>query len=138
MSDNLTLRVRNAVEDIEPASRTAEDWLQKQGLPENVRYLVNLAVEELVTNCIKHGYDDTDEHSIEFVLSVGERTLTILAVDDGRAFDASKVPPPDLSQAIEHRPVGGLGIHLLHELTDMMSYERRDGKNRLTLIKRLA
>jgi serine/threonine-protein kinase RsbW len=78
----------------------------------------------------------TEEHSIEIVLSVTGQALTMLVIDEGQAFDASQVPPPDLSLAIEQRPIGGLGIHLLRELSDGMSYERREGKNRLTLTKR--
>ena len=135
MNDSLTISVSSTFEAIEPASRTAETWLRQRGLPPNARYLVNLAIEELVTNCVKHGYDDSSEHMIEFVLSIAGRTLTIVAVDDGREFDPSSVPSPDLSQPPDQRPIGGLGIHLLREMTDSMNYERRDGKNRLTLIK---
>lgn len=138
MNDSLTIQVFNAIEAIEPASRTAQDWLRQRGLPPNVCYLVNLVIEELVTNCIKHAYDDASRHMIEFVLSIAEQTLTIIAVDDGREFDPSRIPSPDISQPLSQRPIGGLGIHLLREMTDSMSYERRNGKNRLTLTKGLA
>lgn len=137
MSENLTLHLRSDIGAIAPASAEAEAWLEKQGMRVDVGFLVGLAFEELVTNCINHGYDDDAEHVIEIVLSVAQRILTILVVDDGRAFDASKAPPPDLTLTLEERPVGGLGIHLLRELTDNMSYERRGGKNRLTLTKKL-
>lgn len=137
MTDNLTLRVQSEINAIAPASAEAEAWLQSKGMPADATFLVGLAFEELVTNCIKHGFDDDDEHLIEIVLSVSDQTLTILVIDDGRAFDASRAPRPDLSQELEDRPVGGLGIHLLRELSDSMSYERRDGKNHLTLTKKL-
>ena len=137
MIENLTLQVRNAIEAIAPASQTAEQWLKQQGMSPDAGFFVSLAFEELVSNCVRHGYDDEEEHIIDVVLTLSQQTLTILVVDDGRAFDASKAPPPDLSLDIEKRPVGGLGIHLLRELTDSMSYERRGGKNRLTLTKKL-
>jgi serine/threonine-protein kinase RsbW len=133
MNDSLTLQVRNVVEAIRPANEAAEEWLERKGIPSETRFLVTLVLEELVTNCIKHGYDDSDEHSIDVVLSVAHHVLTMLFIDDGHAFDASEAAAPDLSLEIEHRPIGGLGIHLVRELTDSMSYERRDGKNRLTL-----
>jgi serine/threonine-protein kinase RsbW len=138
MTDSLTLRVGNALDAIQPASRAAEAWLEEQGSPPDTGFFVSLAIEELVTNCIKYGYDDTAEHLIEIVVSVTPGRLTLQIIDDGRAFDPSSVPAPDLSQALEDRPVGGLGIHLLRELTDTMSYERRDGANRLTLTKRIS
>jgi anti-sigma regulatory factor (Ser/Thr protein kinase) len=136
MPDTLTLRVRNALDAIQPASQAAEAWLRERGSPPDAGYFVSLAIEELVTNSIKYGYDDAAEHLIEIVLSIMQRVLTVQFVDDGRAFDPSLVPAPDLTQPLEDRPVGGLGIHLLRELTDSMSYERRDGANRLTLTKR--
>lgn len=137
MDDSLTIHVRNHVEAIAPASREVENWLQHRDLSPSASYLANLAIEELVTNCIKHAYDDPDEHTIEFVFSIADRILTILAVDDGREFDPSQSPSPDISQPAENRPIGGLGIHLLREMADSMRYERRDGRNHLTLTKRL-
>jgi len=136
MTDSLTLAVRGVVDAIEPASRAAEDWLQQRGMNAHAVYVVNLAIEELVTNCIRHGYDDALEHSIDFVLSIDGEVLTIVATDDGREFDASSYPAPDIAAPAEQRSPGGLGIHLLREFTDTMSYERRDGRNRLTLTKR--
>lgn len=138
MNDRLTLQVPANTESIVPASKAAESWLERRGLLPDAGLLVNLALEEIVTNCIQYGYDDAEEHLIEIVLSVTGRVLTMLVIDDGRAFDASQVPTPDLSLAIEHRPIGGLGIHVLREMTDSMTYERTEGKNRLTLTKRFA
>ena len=137
MSDSLKVHARNDESTIPPACRKADDWLRLNGVASDTRNLVGLTIEELVSNCIKHAYDDNREHVIEFVLTVSGHSLTILVVDDGRAFDPSTAPQPDLSQAIEDRPIGGLGIHLLREFSDSMSYERRDDRNRLTLTKKL-
>ena len=91
----------------------------------------------MVTNCIKYAYDDAGEHTVEIVLSVADHAMTILVVDDGRPFDPLAAPSPDLSLPIEDRPIGGLGLHLLRQLADDVRYERRDGANRFTLIKRM-
>jgi len=101
-------------------------------------YLVSLAIEELVTNCIKYGYDDSGNHTVDIALSVDEGTMRMDVVDDGRAFNPLEAAPPDLSLAMGDRPIGGLGIHLLRELADEVTYERRDGTNRLTLTKRVS
>jgi serine/threonine-protein kinase RsbW len=133
--ESLTLQVRNAVEAIPPANAAAEAWLDTQQVSPEAAFLVGLAIEELVTNCIKYAYDDAGEHTIEIVLCVADRALTIVVVDDGHAFDPLLAPSPDLSLDIEDRPIGGLGIHLLRQLADEVHYERRDGANRLTLTK---
>jgi serine/threonine-protein kinase RsbW len=133
----LTLHVRSEIEAIRPAAERAESWLAGQRVSPDASYLVSLAIEELVTNCIKYGYDDSDAHTVDIVLSVDDRTLTIEVIDDGPTFNPLDVPPPEMSLAMEGRPIGGLGIHLLRQLADQMTYERRDGTNRLVLTKRM-
>src|SRR5947208_3667670 len=135
VGESLTLHVRNSDEAIPPANEAAEAWLGTQQVSPDAAFLVSLAIEELVTNCIKYGYDDAGEHTVEIVLSVADHALTMVVVDDGHAFDPLAAPPPDLTLGIEDRPIGGLGIHLLRELADDVRYERRDGANRLTLTK---
>jgi serine/threonine-protein kinase RsbW len=137
MSAQLTLHVRNRIGAISPANETAESWLAAQQVPPQGSFFVALAIEELVTNCIKYAYDDGGEHVIDILLSVAGQELTMTVVDDGRAFDPLQAPSPDLSLSIEDRPVGGLGLHLLRALADEIAYERRDGANRVTLIKRI-
>ncbi len=138
VGESLTLEVENTHEAIATATAAAEAWLGARELPVEVNFFVNLAIEELVTNCIKYGYDDDGKHTIDIVLSVSDQALTMLAIDDGHAFDPLAAPPPDMSLELEDRPIGGLGIHLLKELSDDVQYERRDGMNRLTLIKRFS
>jgi len=135
--ENLTLEVRNSIAAIAPASEAAEVWLQhSQPSPEAVFFLL-LAIEELVTNCIKYGYDDAAEHTIVIGLTAANEMLTMTVTDDGHPFDPLSVPRPNLALDIQDRPIGGLGIYLLRELADQVTYERRDNKNQLTLTKQL-
>jgi anti-sigma regulatory factor (Ser/Thr protein kinase) len=138
VGEPLTLQVRNTVDAIAPASGAAEEWLARQRVSPDVSFLVSLAIEELVTNCIKYGYDDAREHTIHITLSVADQTLTMLVVDDGHAFDPLTAPPPDLSLEMKDRPIGGLGIHMLRKLADDVAYERRNATNRVTLTKRIS
>lgn len=138
VAESLTIEVRNSVEAIAPATEKAEAWLEAFDPSPKTLYLVPLAIEEIVTNCIRYGYDDSDEHTIEITLSVAEETLAITFVDDGHPFDPLARDTPDLSVSVDARDIGGLGIHLLKNLTDEMMYERCDGTNRLTLIRKLS
>ena len=137
MPDALTLSLPNALDGIGAASDAATVWLEARHVPTGAVFLVNLAIEELVTNCVKYAYDDTNEHTIDVELSVVDRQLAIVVIDDGHAFNPLAASAPDLSLSLEQRRIGGLGIHLLRELADEMRYERRGGTNRVTLIKRL-
>jgi anti-sigma regulatory factor (Ser/Thr protein kinase) len=135
---SLTLHVPSTLDAIRQATEQAESWLAEQHVSFEGMYLASLTIEELVTNCIKYGYDTPDGHTIDMVFSVDEQVLTIEVVDDGNPFNPLDAPKPDISSPIENRRIGGLGLHLLRELSDDASYERRDGTNRLTLSKRMS
>lgn len=137
VGESLTIKVRNTLDALAPASAEAESWLQSYRPSPQVLNFVLLAIEEVVTNCIRYGYDDADEHTIVIVLSIDDEDLTIDVMDDGHAFDPLAASPPDFSLEIQDRPIGGLGIYLLRQLADRIAYERRDGANRLTLTKRM-
>lgn len=134
----LTLQVPGTIDAILPATVQAEAWLVEQQVSFEAMYLVSLAIEELVTNCIKYGYQDSNNHTIDFLLSVSEGTLRLDVIDDGSPFNPLEATRPDLSLPPEKRPIGGLGLHLLRELADEMNYERKDGTNRLRLTKRMS
>ena len=134
----LKLQLQNDIKAIDPANESARSWLSQQQVSPEVSYFVSLALEELVTNCIKYGYDDTNEHIIDVLLSLTDKTLTMIVVDDGHEFDPLLAPGPDLNLPIEDRPIGGLGIHLLRQMADDITYERRENQNRLTLTKQIS
>ena len=67
----------------------------------------------------------SDGHKLKFVI-----------IDSGIVFDPTEAAQADTSLSVEERPVGGLGLLLVRELMDSINYERIDGKNTLTLIKR--
>jgi anti-sigma regulatory factor (Ser/Thr protein kinase) len=135
---SLTLQVPGAMEAIRPATEQAEAWLASHMVSFEAMYLVSLAIEELVSNCVKYGYVDSREHVIDILLCIDDRALRIEVIDDGNPFNPLEAPRPDLSLPIEERPIGGLGLHLLRELSDDVNYERKNGRNRLTLTKRMS
>ena len=59
-------------------------------------------------------------------------------IDNGRAFDPTAAPAPDLSLPLEQRDPGGLGIHLMRRMIDRVEYRRAGGENRLRLEKSAA
>jgi anti-sigma regulatory factor (Ser/Thr protein kinase) len=63
--------------------------------------------------------------------------LVLEVEDDGRAFNPLQIPPPDLKGPLAERKVGGLGLHLVREFTSSITYDRKQGKNRLVVRKRI-
>ena len=73
---------------------------------------------------------DVDPDKVGLRYDGGFHDVTI--EDDARGFDPLAAPPPNLDTAIEHRPVGGLGVHFVRTAMDRVAYERRDDRNILT------
>ena len=139
MEGHLTLRIRSAFAEIPAANEAASGWLAGHHAPPAADHFASLVIEELVTNCIKYGYDDDAAgHIIEVEMELSATELVLTVTDDGHAFNPLALPEPDTSQPVEERPIGGLGLHLLRKMADRMDYARADGKNRLTLRKSLA
>lgn len=137
MAESLKLEIRSTLPALAVAAETAARWLQAHDVPPAAGAMAQLGLEELVTNCIKYGYDDGREHVIRVSVTISDTHLALRVVDDGHPFNPIEALAPDLSQPLEKRTVGGLGLHLLRTMSDRMDYERRDGFNHVTLEKAL-
>ncbi|MEN6343024.1 MAG: ATP-binding protein [Methanospirillum sp.] len=111
-------------------------WLAGCDCSEEVQFDLALVLDEAFTNVVEHGYGDTPGPvAVCAALIDGEVVLRL--IDEAPVFDPLAAPPPELEDALEDRPVGGLGIHLIRQLTDRAEYVRRDGRNVLTLRRSL-
>lgn len=122
---------------LERLSRFVEGFGREHGLEAPVVFELNLILDELVTNIITHGKLGGGVSGISISLRREGDDLWAVVEDDGPAFNPCQVAPPDVSCALEDRCIGGLGIHLVRNLTDTMSYERLPGLNRMILIKKI-
>src|SRR5262245_57829149 len=102
MEDHLTLRVKSTFAEIAAANETASRWLADRHAPPAADYLANLAIEELVTNCVKYGYDDSAEHIIEIELKLSPAELVLTVTDDGHPFNPLELPERDTNLTLEN------------------------------------
>jgi sigma-B regulation protein RsbU (phosphoserine phosphatase) len=107
------------------------------GVPPEAAYDVRLAVDEMCTNVISHGYEGLPTGPMSLQLVEEPRQLVIRLSDRGHACPPDAVPEPDLAAPWDERPIGGLGWHLTRQVMDSISYETApDGEHHLTLVKR--
>ena len=99
---------------------------------------VRLIVEELASNAIEHGdlaRVEAEEHELCVDIAIREHLLTLEFRESGAPFNPLEQPPPDLDADILDRPTGGLGLHLVRQVSEQASYQRVGNYNvvRLTL-----
>ena len=109
-------------------------FLEQCGADAQSLYLAQLATEEMGTNIIKYGYDDSGEHIIRLSVECEELLFRIQLEDDGHEFDPRNVPEPNPDLSLQERTPGGWGISFVRRLLAGMEYERRDGRNFLCLL----
>jgi len=98
---------------------------------------LQLAVDEVCSNSIRHGYSGRDGQIEVTVERVGQ-SIRVVVRDWGRAFDPEQVPVPDLDLPLEARTLGGLGLFLVKQVMDDIRFEFSDSKgNSVTMVRRL-
>ena len=98
---------------------------------------LNLAVEEALVNAMQYAYAEGTEGRVELSVSWHAAThqLVFVLTDSGQPFDPTGMAMADPTLPLSKRSIGGLGLFLVRQLMDRVDYERRDGENRLTLVK---
>jgi serine/threonine-protein kinase RsbW len=103
------------------------------GLNKRAAYNLRLAVDEITTNIIVHGYAAAGLQGVlELQAAIDDRTLTVSIEDSGVAYDPRQAPVPDTSLPLEERSVGGLGVYLAMKSVDEFLHERVRDRNRST------
>lgn len=133
MGNSLTLTIKNRMQELGPLSEKVQAFLEPLELPPRAAYVVDLAVEEMVTNIMKYGYDDEDVHEIVVRVDTPEREIRVTLEDDGHEFDPLQVPEPEKPDSIHERKIGGLGIHLVRNMASGMTYRREADRNILEI-----
>lgn len=135
MDGDFHFTLKNQLADLAPLADRMRASMEGLGLSERDLFCIDLVCDELITNTIKYGYTDTAEHEIAVNLSVRPTEIVIELEDDGQPFNPLNNATPDTSLALQDRPIGGLGIHLLREMMDRCEYRHADGKNCVTFQK---
>ena len=108
------------------------------GFSDKEIYAIQLAADEASTNVIEYAYAGVEDGKIEIDCSTVGGELKIVMRDQGKPFDPSSVPEPNVKGDLSERKIGGLGIYLMRKLMDEVTYETSaEGGNVLTMTKRV-
>ncbi len=132
----ITLKARK--ENIEPITEFIDRALEERGCPLRAQMQIRVAIDELVANISQYAYPEgTGEVTVSFDFDETTRTAELTFTDSGIPYDPLKKEDPDVTLSAAERPIGGLGIFLVRKTMDAMQYRRENGKNILTIRKRL-
>ena len=121
--------------EVRNLSSAVEEFGDENQLPLPTVFVINLALDELITNAVTHGTFDVSDPTIDIHLKANRDVVTLTLEDNGSPFDptAFDADGVDTTSSLDDRAVGGLGLHLVRSFADDISYEFVDGRNRLTV-----
>ncbi len=129
----MKLRLARTIESVAELHDGIGDFCARHEIAESTAFAVQLAVEELFTNLVRHNRGgETIQFDIE---RVGDHLVIHLIDHDVDLFDPAQVPAVDVTAPLAARRPGGLGLHLIHTYLDEVDYDHVDRLLRITAIK---
>ena len=135
ITSHRSVTLTNDVQEVPRLNAFVDEVCEDMGCDMETTMRMNLAIEEAVVNVIDYAYPSGTVGSIDIKVTIYDNHMEFVISDSGTPFDPTKKEDVDISLPVEERRIGGLGIHLVRQLMDKINYERKDGRNILTLIK---
>ena len=132
-----TLTLNNDVKEVTRLNQFVKDICHELNLDAKTTKQLTLAIEEAMVNAMTYAYPADTRGSITLEAESDGKHLKFILTDSGNPFDPTSVREADTSSSLDDRPIGGLGIFLVRQLMDSINYERTNGKNILTIQKKL-
>jgi serine/threonine-protein kinase RsbW len=135
MDQSFEMTIESDSTRIPAVSASLEEVMHAHGFSTDDILDTQLAVEEAITNIINHGYKNAGGEIAIYCRINGNQTEVRIR-DDAPRFDPLSLPEPELDGTIENRKIGGLGIFLVRQVMDEISYRYENGQNILVMIKK--
>lgn len=135
-TEKVDLGMRLDRDSVERAASLLSVFAARHGVPRRPVTDLAIAIDELVSNVAKYGTRPGAPPAVSLVFRVSGGALEVEIADSGPPFDPLSGDDPDVSGALDERPIGGLGLHLVRKLADESRYERKEGWNVVRLVRR--
>ena len=134
--DVYELEVPAEIDRLPEVMEFMEQHLEEAECSVKAQMQISVSVEEIFVNIAHYAY--APEKGMAWIRLETDRENKVAKItftDSGTPFDPLKKADPDVTLSAEERDIGGLGIYMTKKAMDEVSYEYRDGRNNLTLVK---
>lgn len=131
-----SLIVQASMDQLDTVLGKVEQILEMVSCPMKLINKINVCVEELFVNVVNYAYtEDVTNKLCEITLDATEGKLVIRMEDEGVPFDPFSKEDPDITLSAYERPIGGLGIFMVKNIMDNVSYSYEGNRN-ITIIEK--
>ena len=131
------IKIKNEVGELERVNQFVEEIGEELGLDMELQMNLNLVMEEMVSNVIFYAYPEGKVEDIELVAESDGKELTFVLSDKGKEFDPTLKDDADPDVNPMERDIGGMGIYIVKNIMNQVTYQRLEGKNLLTMTKNI-
>lgn len=132
------IKIRNKIDELKHVARFVEEIGEELGLDMELVMDLNLVMEEMVTNVIFYAYPKGTEADIELTAESDGHEVTFMLTDQGPEFDPTLATSNDMDANPAERELGGMGIFIVKNIMDKVTYQRLEGRNLLTMQKNIS
>lgn len=132
--DLYSITIPNSLKAIDSVVEGLEAFTEGKAILPGVVQKLCIAFDELLNNIISYGYVDDGLHEIFVEMDYRNDALAVTIKDDGIPFNPFMGSDPDISLSVDDREIGGLGIHLVKQMMDEVSYMRFTDMNMVRLV----
>ena len=129
------LIIKNHVQELERVTAFVESIGEELRLSQELLGDLQLVMEEMVVNVISYAYPEGTTADITLIAESDGNELTFVLSDKGKEFDPTKKEDTDMSSNPAEREIGGMGIFIVKNIMNEVTYQRINGKNLLTMTK---
>ena len=131
------IQTKNQVDELARVNQFVEEIGEELGLDMELQMNLNLVMEEMVSNVIFYAYPQEKEATIELLAESDGKELTFVLSDRGKEFDPTMKEDADPNVNPMDRDIGGMGIFIVKNIMNEVTYQRLEGKNLLTMKKEI-
>lgn len=132
------LTIAATVENIGTVTEFVNEQLEALDCPMKAQMQIDIAIDELFGNIAHYAYNpDVGNATVQVEVTEEPLAVIITFIDGGVPYDPLKAADPDITLSADQRQIGGLGIYMVKKAMDEITYEYKDGKNILSIKKKL-
>ncbi|MBO4583944.1 MAG: ATP-binding protein [Clostridia bacterium] len=132
------MTIEATLENIPVVTDFVNDELEEFGCPLRARFQIDVAIDELLGNIAQYAYDpETGPATVRVEVEDEPLSVVITFIDHGKPYDPLAKEDPDTTLSVEDRDIGGLGIFVVKQTMDEITYEYKNGQNILRIKKNI-
>lgn len=132
------LNIEAKAENLDEVIAFVDAHLEELNCPPKIQMQIELAVEEIFINISSYAYNpEIGPATIKATVEENPLAVSLTFIDNGMPYDPLAKEDPDTTLGAEERRIGGLGIFLVKQTMDNVSYEYKNGSNILTIKKNI-